>query len=109
MVLWRNQTQVGSFIMINNNNKLVFHKLIAEIGGSFFDSTIRKYDGDYRCQHFDSRSHINSMLYLNIKGCKSLSEANGEISSNKKLRNLINIPSISQFSRKNATRDCRIS
>jgi len=77
MVLSRNQTQGGSFSMTTTNNKLVFHKLIAEIGGSFVDSTIQKYGGDYRCQHFDSKSYINSMIYLNIKGCKSLGEAEG--------------------------------
>lgn len=94
--------------MFKNNNKLVFHKLIAEIGGSFIDKTIRKYGGDYRSQHFDTRSNINSMIYVNIKDCKSLRAAEAEISSNKKLKNLINVPSVSQFSRKNATRDYRI-
>jgi hypothetical protein len=94
--------------MFKNNNKLVFHKLIAEIGGNFLDSTIRKYGGDYRTQHFDTRSHLNSMLYLNIKNCSSLREIKEETSSNKKLRKLINVPSISQFSRKNASRDYRI-
>lgn len=94
--------------MFKNNNKLVFHKLIAEIGGSFLDRTIRKYGGDYRIQHFDTKSHINSMLYLNIRDCKSLRAAESEISSNRKLKNLINVPSVSQFSRKNATRDYRI-
>lgn len=94
--------------MFTNNNKLVFHKLIAEIGGSFLDNTIRKYGGDYRCQHFDTKSHINSMIYLNIKDCKSLRTAESEISSNRKLKSLINVPSVSQFSRKNATRDYRI-
>lgn len=95
-------------MLSNKNNKLVFHKLIAEIGGNFINNTIKKYNGDYRSQHFDTRSHINSMLYLNIRGCKSLREAKSEISSNKKLRSLINVPSVSQFSRKNATRDYRI-
>lgn len=94
--------------MFNNNDKLVFHRLIEEIGGSFLNHTIQKYAGDYRSQHFDSKSHINSMLYLNIKGCKSLREAEGEISANRKLKTLINVPSVSQFSRKNATRDYRI-
>ena len=94
--------------MFTNNNKLVFHKLIAEIGGSFLDKTIRQYGGDYRSQHFDTRSHINSMLYLNIKDCKSLRCVKDEISSNNKLKRLINVPSVSQFSRKNATRDYRI-
>lgn len=95
-------------MLSTKNNKLVFHKLIAEIGGSFLNNTIRKYAGDYRSQHFDTKSHINSMIYLNIRGCKSLREAEGEISSNKKLKSLINVPSVSQFSRKNATRDYRI-
>lgn len=94
--------------MFKNNNKLVFHKLIAEIGGSFLDKTIREYNGDYRSQHFDTRSHINSMLYLNIRDCKSLRAAESEISSNRKLKSLINVPSVSQFSRKNASRDYRI-
>lgn len=94
--------------MFINNNKLVFHKLISEIGGNYLDKTIQKYGGDYRSQHFDTRSHINSMIYLNIKDCKSLRTAESEISSNRKLKRLINVPSVSQFSRKNATRDYRI-
>ncbi|URZ02475.1 IS4 family transposase [Clostridium felsineum] len=94
--------------MFKINSKLVFHKLIEEIGGSFITKTINKYNGDYRSQHFDTRSHINSMIYLNIKGCRSLREAEGEISANKKLKKLINVPSVSQFSRKNAARDYRI-
>lgn len=108
MEVTSNHSQGGFLMFPNKNNKLIFHKLIAEIGGSFLDKTIKKYDGDYRSQHFHTKSHINSMLYLNIRGCKSLREAKGEISSNKKLRSLINVPSISQFSRKNATRDYRI-
>lgn len=95
-------------MLSNKNNKLIFHKLIAEIGGSFLEKTIRKYGGDYRCQHFDTRSHINSMIYLNIRGCKSLREVEGELSSNRKLKSLINVPSVSQFSRKNSIRDYRI-
>lgn len=103
-----NHSQGGLFMLSNKNNKLVFHKLIAEMGGSFVKHTIKKYNGDYRSQHFDTCSHINSMIYLNIRGCKSLREAESEISSNKKLKNLINVPSVSQFSRKNSTRDYRI-
>ncbi|EYE88956.1 hypothetical protein Q428_05410 [Fervidicella metallireducens AeB] len=87
-------------MLSNKNNKLIFYKLIAENGGSFLEKTIRKYGGDYRCQHFDTRSHINSMIYLNIRGCKSLREVGGELSSNTKLRSLINVPSVAQFSRK---------
>lgn len=108
MEVTSNHSQGGFSMLSNKNNKLIFHKLIAEIGGSFLEKTIRKYGGDYRCQHFDTRSHINSMIYLNIRGCKSLREVEGELSSNRKLRSLINVPSVAQFSRKNRVRDYRI-
>ncbi|WP_212904910.1 DUF4372 domain-containing protein, partial [Clostridium polyendosporum] len=94
--------------MFNNNNKLVFHKLIAEIEGTFLNRIIQKYGGDYRSQHFDSKSHLYSLLYSNLKNCKSLREIQAEVNCNKKLRSLINVPSVSQFSRKNASRDYRI-
>lgn len=35
-------------MLSNKNNKLVFYKLIAEIGGNFINHTIKKYNGDYR-------------------------------------------------------------
>lgn len=95
-------------LFYKTNDKLVFHKLIEGIGGNFLNRTIAKYDGDYRSQHFDSKSHLYSMIYMNIRGCKSLRELTTETSSNKKLRRIINVPSNSQFSRKNANRDYRI-
>jgi hypothetical protein len=94
--------------MFHNNNKLVFHKLIEVIGGRFLDNTIDKYNGDFRSQHFDTKSHLYSLIYMNIRGCKSLRELKAETSSNKKLKRLINVPSVSQFSRKNSNRDYRI-
>lgn len=108
MEVLSNHSQGGFIMFSNKNNKLVFNKLMAEIGGNFLNSVINKYNGDYRIQHFDSKSHLYSLLYFNIKGCKSLRELETEASSNKKLKNMINVPSVSQFSRKNATRDCRI-
>lgn len=54
--------------MFKYNNKIVFHKMIAEIGVNFLDNVIEKYGGDYCSQHFDTKSHISSMLYLNING-----------------------------------------
>lgn len=108
MEVTSNHSQGGFIMLSNKNNKLVFNKLIAEIGCNFLNSVINKYNGDYRTQHFDSKSHLYSLLYFNIKGCKSLRELQTEVSSNKKLKQLINVPSVSQFSRKNANRDCRI-
>lgn len=95
-------------MLFRTNNKLVFQKLIAEIGGSFLDKVINKYNGDYRSQHFDTKSQLYSLLYMNMRGCKSLTGLKTEISTNKKLRHLINVPSVSQFSRKNAGRNYRI-
>ncbi|KOA19327.1 hypothetical protein CLHOM_24330 [Clostridium homopropionicum DSM 5847] len=95
-------------MFLNKNNKLVFHKLIEGIEGNFLNNIIKKYETDYRTQHFDTKSHSFSMLYFNIRGCKSLRELESKTSSNSKLKRLINVPSVSQFSRKNATRDYRV-
>ena len=49
--------------MFNNNNKLVFNKLIEEIQGTFLERVISKYNGDFRSQHFDTKSHLYALLY----------------------------------------------
>ena len=94
--------------MFNNNNKLVFNKLIAEIEGSFLKRIISKYNSDFRTHHFDTKSHLYALIYSNFINCKSLRELQTQISYNNKLRKIINVPSVSQFSRKNASRDSRI-
>ena len=94
--------------MSNTNNKLVFNKLIAEIQGTFLERVISKYDGNFRSQHFDTKSHLYALLYSNFMNCKSLRELQTQISHNNKFKKFINIPSFSQFSRKNASRDSRI-
>lgn len=85
-------TQGGFLFMFNNNNKLVFHKLIVEIGGRFLDNVISKYSGDFRRQNFDKKSHLYSLLYMNIRGYKSLRKLETEASSNEKLKKVINVP-----------------
>ena len=85
----------------NNNNKLVFNKLIAEIQGTFLKRVILKYNSDFRSQHFDTKSHLYALLYSNFMNCKSLRELQTQISHNNKLKRIINIPSVSQLSRKN--------
>lgn len=94
--------------MINYNNKLVFNKLIAEIEGTFLNRTINKYNGDFRTQHFDTKSQLFSLIYSNLANCKSIRELQTHITNNSKLNHLINAPSVSQFTRKNSTRDYRI-
>lgn len=94
--------------MLRNNNKLVFNKLLSEIGGNFLNRTISKYNGDFRTQHFDTKSHLYSLLYSNFANCKSIRDLQTQIVNNSKLNHLINISSVSQFTRKNALRDYRI-
>ena len=75
--------------MFNNNNKLVFNKLIEEIQGTFLERVISKYDGNFRSQHFDTKSHLYALLYSNFMNCKSLRELQTQISHNNKLKNLL--------------------
>ena len=76
----------------NNNNKLVFNKLIEEIQGTFLERVISKYNGDFRSQHFDTKSHLYALLYSNFMNCKSLRELQTQISHNNKLKKFIIIP-----------------
>ncbi|ERI95162.1 hypothetical protein HMPREF1982_00444, partial [Clostridiales bacterium oral taxon 876 str. F0540] len=95
--------------MINEyNNKIFFNKLTEIITGSILSKTIKKYNSDFRVQHFDTKSHLYSMLYFQFKGLNSLHDLQTQISSNNKLRRMINIPSVSQLSRKNSKRDYRV-
>ena len=47
MEVTSNHSQGGLFMLSNKNNKLVFHKLIAEMGGSFVKHTIKKFNGEF--------------------------------------------------------------
>ncbi len=58
--------------MLQIHGKLVFTKLIKEISGSALKHTIKKYNGNYRTQHFDSKSYLYSFVYFNFNNCKSL-------------------------------------
>lgn len=90
------------------NNKIFFNKLTEIITGNTLNKTVKKYNSDFRVQHFDTKSHLYSMLYFQLKGLNSLHDLQTQISSNNKLRRMINIPSVSQLSRKNSKRDYRI-
>lgn len=94
--------------MFNINNRTFFNKITEVISGRALDKLIEKYNSNYRTQHFDTSSHLLSMLYFQLKGLSSLRELQTSISNNKKLMRMINIPSTSQLSRKNESRDYRI-
>jgi hypothetical protein len=108
MILMRNHTKGGSFLMSRYNDRLVFSKITEVIDGNTLNRFIKKYAGDYRTKHFDTRSHFFSLVYFNLKGNSGLRDLQTNVSNNSKLRRLINAPSVSQFSRKNASRDYRI-
>ncbi|MBS4535183.1 DUF4372 domain-containing protein [Clostridium sp. D2Q-14] len=44
------------------NNKTIFNKITQVISGSSLDKITKKYQGDFRSQHFDTHSHVYSML-----------------------------------------------
>ncbi len=93
--------------MYIDNNKVFFDKITQVINGNLLNILVTKYNTDYRTQHFDTSSHLLAMLFLQLKGLNSLRELQINISNNNKLRRMINVPSVSQFSRKNANRDYR--
>ena len=90
------------------NDKTIFNKITQVIGGNRINRIIKKYNSDFRSQHFDTRSHIYSMLYLQLSGTKSLRGLIDKLKFNPKLQKIINVPSLSQLSRKNASRDYRV-
>lgn len=53
------------------NNKTFFEKITQVITGTALNRLTKKYNSDYRVQHFDTASHLNSMLYFEFKGLNS--------------------------------------
>ena len=90
------------------NNKTVFNKITEVINGNRLNSIINKYNSDYRIQHFDTKSHVFSMLYLQLSNTKSLRGLIDKLNHSPKLKHLVNVPSLSQLSRKNGNRDYRV-
>jgi len=49
-----------------------------------------------------------AMIYFSLKGNHVLRDLQTNVANNAKLRRILNVPSVSQFSRRNASRDYRI-
>jgi hypothetical protein len=94
--------------MLNYNNKTVFKKITDVINGRLVNKIVKKYDSDYRIQHFDTQSHVNSMIYNQISQTNSMRGLIDKLQYSPKLKQMINVPSTSQLCRKNSTRDYRI-
>lgn len=96
------------FMKLCNNNKIFFRKMIGVISGKPLKRVANKYNSDYRTQSFFTDSHVYSMLFFNFKGLDSLHDLHAQVVNNTKLNSIIQMPSISQFSRKNKDRDYRV-
>lgn len=94
--------------MTQLNNKTVLRKITQVFSGSFFSSLVNKYHGDYRTQHFYTHSHAIAMIYQQFSSTESLRLLTCKASHSSKMKELMNVPSFSQLSRKNASRPYQI-
>lgn len=94
--------------MLQPNDKTVLRKITQAIDGKYINQIVGKYKSDFRTQHFDTRSHIFAMLYLQLSKTKTLRGLIDKLHHSPKLKRDINVPSLSQLSRKNQSRDYRV-
>lgn len=92
----------------NNNSTTFIKQLLDVINPNIMCSIVKKYSGDYRNQSFDSYSHFFTMMYLQLNHSKTLRCCITELQNDIDIDSNIYVPSLSQLSRKNATRDYRI-
>ncbi|WP_350445982.1 DUF4372 domain-containing protein [Anaeromonas gelatinilytica] len=62
MVVRKRKPNKEDSSMFIYNNKTIFNKITQVISGSSLDKITKKYQGDFRSQHFDTHSHVYSML-----------------------------------------------
>ncbi|MBB6219054.1 hypothetical protein HNQ80_005235 [Anaerosolibacter carboniphilus] len=94
--------------MTQLNNKTVLRKITQVFYGSYFNKIVDKYDGDYKTQHFYTRSHAIAMIYQQFSGTDSLRLLSCKAIHSSKIKQLMGAPSFSQLSRKNANRSSKI-
>ena len=91
-----------------NNNTTFINQLLDVINSNTMRSIINKYSGDYRSQSFDTYSHFFTMMYLQLNESKTLRCCITELENDIDIDSNVYVPSLSQLSRKNSTRDYRI-
>lgn len=89
-------------------NRTVFRKIISliekEIGNSFWKSNNEyKYSKEYTF-----RDHVQSMLFLQLSGCEGLRDIDCKYRNSPKISQDFKIPTYSQLSRLNKSKDCNI-
>lgn len=90
------------------NNTTFIKQLLDVINSNTMRSIINKYSGNYRSQSFDTYSHFFTMMYLQLNESKTLRCCITELENDIDIDCNVYIPSLSQLSRKNSTRDYRI-
>ena len=90
------------------NDTTVIKQLLDVINTNTMWSIVKKYSGDYRSQCFDSYSHFFTMMYLQLNESKSLRECITQLQHDVDIESNIYVPSVSQLSKKNSSRDYRI-
>ena len=91
-----------------NNNTTFINKLLDVINSNTIRSIINKYSCDDRSQSFDTDSHFFTMMYLQLNESKTLRCCITELENDIDIDSNVYVPSLSQLSRKNSTRDYRI-
>lgn len=91
----------------NKNDTTFIKQLLDVINPNIMRSIVKKYSLDYRTQSFDSYSHFFTMMYLQLNNSKTLRCCITELQNDIDIDSNIYVPSLSQLSRKNATRDYR--
>ena len=91
-----------------NNDTTFIKQLLDVINPNIMRSIVKKYSADYRTQSFDSYSHFFTMMYLQLNDSKSLRCCITELQNDVDIDTNIHVPSLSQLSRKNSTRDYRV-
>lgn len=92
----------------NNNDTTFIKQLLDVINPNVMRSIINKYSADYRTQNSDSYSHFFTMMYIRLNDFKTLRCCITELQNDVAIDSRIYVPSLSQLSRKNVTRDYRV-
>ena len=92
----------------NNSDTTFIKQLLDLINPNIMHSIVKKYSADYRTQNFDSYSHFFTMVYLQLNDSKTLRCCITELQNDIDINPKVYVPSLSQLSRKNLTRDYRV-
>lgn len=90
------------------NSITLLEKMIEVIDGRgrrIIQEVVSEYGLNYGTQHFFGESHIKLLMFGQLSECESLREIVSKASNNEKVKRLVNVPSVSQFSRQNGKRD----